>query len=63
MRSRREVLCKISNKWKSFARCLFFFGAAQIEEPFFASLGMTTTDKTQTNKKEGRSSAAAPQEE
>jgi hypothetical protein len=46
-----------------FVGVVYFFGEAQVEERFLASLGMTTTDKTEKNKKEGCSSAAALQEE
>jgi hypothetical protein len=60
MRSRREALCKILNKWKSFVRVVYFFGAAQIEERFLALLGMTTTHKTEKNKKRRAQQCCAP---
>jgi len=60
MRSRREALCKILNKWKSFcARCLFF-GAAQIEERFLALLGMTTRHAEQEKKKKKGAAVLRP---
>jgi len=40
-----------------------FFGAAQIEERFLASLGMTTTDKTEKNRKRRAQQCCALQEE
>jgi len=54
MRSRREALCKILNKWKSFVLVVYFFGAARIEEGFLASLGMTTTHAEQKKEEKRR---------
>jgi hypothetical protein len=46
-----EKCCaKFWRRWKSFVRVIYFFNAAQIEERFLASLGMTATHTKQKTK-------------
>jgi hypothetical protein len=61
-----KPLCKISEKWKSFVRAVYFCSAAQIEEQFLAwpacagRLRMTTEDKIKRRKK-GKEKRSAQQ--